>query len=203
MEMLRVTARWTGFTGAPGYSNFFFANDAGFWDGGIIGDAAQIAADDAAETVRGSFTQVRTQLPSDATITVTPQVDIVDSDTGEILGAIDHEVDGAEGMAGTGGYSAASGAVVNWRTSDYRFGRRIRGRTFLVPIVASAYEDDGTLTSDALSDFRSFGSSMLNGEGSSTLGVWSRPRNGAGGVFATINNAQVPDKVAVLRSRRD
>lgn len=203
MDILRVTARWTGFTGAPGYSNFFFANDAGFWDGGIIGDATQTAVDNAAHAVYRAFGAIGSILPADATVQVETEASVLDSDSGELIGSID--VSAPESVTGSdaGGYSAASGAVVNWRTADYRFGRRIRGRTFLVPLAGSAYQSDGTLTSDALDSLRSFGDRIIEESDPSSFGVWSRPRSGAGGVFATVTQAQVPDMTAVLRSRRD
>lgn len=203
MDILRIVAIWSGFFGAPGYSNFHFTTDAGFWDGGIIGDEAQIAADSAAERIGSALTQLSTVLPSGVTIQTESEADVLNSDTGELIGNI--EVPGymATGSGSGGGYSAASGGVINWRTNDYRFGRRIRGRTFIVPLSGSAYEDDGTLTSSALSTLRGFGSDIIAGGGDPEFGVWSRPRDGSGGVFATAVSSQVPDMAAVLRSRRD
>jgi len=92
---------------------------------------------------------------------------------------------------------------VNWRTNDYRFGRRIRGRTFMVPLNSNAYEGDGTLSTAARGDLQTFADTMVSGTGGAEFGVWSRPRNGAGGVFATVTSGTVPDMAAVLRSRRD
>lgn len=203
MEILRITARWTGFTGAPGYSVFHFSNDAGFWDGGLIGDANQEAVDAASSKVSTAFTMIRSQLPDIVTITQEPEAEIIDSDTGEILGSAETGGSSQQGSGSSGGYSAASGAVVNWRTNDYRFGRRIRGRTFIVPLDGGAYEDDGTLSSSARDSLVSFGNRLRESDGGPQLGVWSRPRNGAGGVFATVTASNVPDMAAVLRSRRD
>lgn len=203
MDILRITARWSGFLGAPGYSNFHFSNDAGFWDGGVLGDPNQVAVDAAVERTRRAFAQLDDQLPSGVSITFGSEAEVLDSDSGEILGAVPVDSAGISGGGGDGGYSAASGAVVNWRTNDYRFGRRIRGRTFIVPLSGTAYEGDGTLTPIARNAIRDFGSEMVTGQGSAQFGVWSRPRNGAGGVFATAVSSSVPDMAAVLRSRRD
>lgn len=203
MDMVRITARWSGFTGSPGYSNFFFTTDGGFWDGGLIGDGAQQAANSARSKVREAFFQITNLLPEGVAIDIDSEALIIDSDTGETLGFA--EVDGPGIMDGTssGGYSAASGAVINWLTNDYRFGRRIRGRTFLVPLAGSTYQSDGTLTSSALSDLRDFAGEITSSSGSAQFGVWSRPRGGTGGVFATAVGSRVPDMAAVLRSRRD
>lgn len=203
MNILRIQAVWSGFPGAPGYSAFHFSSDAGFWDGGIIGDEAQAAADSARGRVLAAFNSLRNRLPETVNIRIEPEAQIIDSDTGEILGAA--EISAASVDPGTQGtsYAGPAGAVVNWRTNDYRFGRRIRGRTFLVPLAANAYEADGTLSSAALSAVRDFGSEMVSGGDDPNFGVWSRPRDGGGGVFASVTGYNVPDMAAVLRSRRD
>lgn len=194
MDMLKVQAVWSGFQGAPGYSSFYFAGG-----GGLISDAQQVA-----DRVATAFEAVNPMLPIDVRIQVQPTVEVIDSDTGELQGYQDIDApDPVGGYAAAGGYSAASGAVVNWRTDDVRFGRRIRGRTFLVPLRGAAYERDGTLTNEALEDIREFGDTLTNWDFDSEFGVWSRPRNGSGGVFASVTSFRVPDMAAVLRSRRD
>lgn len=203
MDILRITARWTGFTGAPGYSAFHFTTDGGFWDGGLLGDSAQVAADGAANRVRDAFSEINSILPGGVSIAAESEAEILDSDSGEIIGMVSVPSNRVNASPTGGGWSGASGAVVNWRTNDYRFGRRIRGRTFIVPLSGGAYEDDGTLESSTISSLNGFALEMINGEGPATFGVWSRPRDGGGGVFATVTNHSVPDMAAVLRSRRD
>ena len=203
MDILRITARWSGFNGAPGYSNFHFTTSGGFWDGGLLADGAEEAANNARIVVRNAFLEIDNILPESVGITIEPEALVLDSDTGETLGFVPVEGQGLSGGNATGGYSAATGAVVNWNTNDYRFGRRIRGRTFVVPLAGSAYEDDGTLTSSAITALRDFGDSIVNGAANPDFGVWSRPRNGSGGVFASVVGYSVPDMAAVLRSRRD
>lgn len=193
MEMIRITAQWTGFVGAPGYSNFYFARG-----GGIIGDERQVAV-----RTYNALINLQDVLPTDVTLSIASEAAIIDSDTGEAIDFLPLDVDDTFSGQGTGGYSGASGAVVNWRTGDVRFGRRIRGRTFLVPLAGSCYDGDGSLTTTALTDIRDFAAAMVGGDLDSELGVWSRPRNGSGGVFATVTGYSVPDLAAVLRSRRD
>ena len=198
MDMLRVTARWTGFSGAPGYSNFFFSS--GFVDGGLLGDEAQSLAD----RVAASFDAMSQLLPRSVSVTVEPEVPVIDSDTG--MAQSYNTITPPEAVSGEGTdneYASPAGAVVTWRTDDLRNGRRIRGRTFLVPIRAYAYESDGTLRDSTLTHLRNFADTMLGGELDGDLGVWSRPVGGSGGVFATVTGYTVPDMVAILRSRRD
>lgn len=193
MDMLRITARWTGFPGAPGYSNFFFAGGGGF-----IGDHNQVA-----QRVMGAFDEIRVLLTGGTSISLLPEAAVVDSDTGMVseLRALD-PIAPVEGTS-SATYAGPAGAVVNWRTSDLRNGRRIRGRTFLVPLNSNAYDDSGTLSVVALQDIGNFADAMRATDIDSELGVWSRPVGGTGGVFATVDAHNVPDMVAVLRSRRD
>lgn len=193
MDMLKVSVRWTGFVGAPGYSNFYFAGG-----GGLISDAQQVT--DRVHTALGSLTG---GLPSSVTLNIDPEVEVIDSDTGVIQGYQQVDPDNAISGTGTGGYSGPSGGVVNWRTDDLRNGRRIRGRTFIVPMDGDSYESDGTLSTAALTQLNNFASVLRTGDFDSELGVWSRPVGGSGGVFATVTGHSVPDMAAVLRSRRD
>lgn len=194
---MRVTARWTGFLGAPGYSNFYFGT--AFLDGGLLGDVAADAADNVSQAVN----QLDGILPDGVNIDVESEVAIIDSDSGEVQGFEEvGEVPGASGR-GDPAFAGPVGAVVNWRTNDVRFGRRIRGRTFIVPLHIEAYEGDGTLTTVTRSALDNFAGAIRQSAIGAEFGVWSRPRDGSGGVFATAVGHRVPDLAAVLRSRRD
>lgn len=198
MDMFRVTARWTGFTGSPGYSNFFFSS--GFLDGGLLNDEAQLLSD----RVVSAFDALTQILPGSVTITTEPEVAVIDSDSGMATNFSIVDQDSVNGGAsGSMGYPGPSGAVVTWRTDDLRNGRRIRGRTFLVPLSNTAFEGDGTLRENAIGYLNNFADTLVGGSLDGDLGVWSRPVGGSGGVFATVTGYSIPDMVAVLRSRRD
>lgn len=203
MDILRATVRWDGFPGAPGYSNFHFSVDGGLWDGGLLGDEAEAAASTAYQRLGDAFRNLAGVVPGIVNFTFLQEAVILDSDTGETLGAVARGEVTSSQPSGDDPYAGPVGGVVNWNTQDYRFGRRIRGRTFLVPLAASAYEGDGTLTPAALTSIRDFAADIVGNDGGPEFGVWSRPRAGTGGVFATVVGASVPDLAAVLRSRRD
>lgn len=193
MTITRVTAVWTGFTGAPGYSNFFF--DA--FGGGDVVDAE-------VERVQAFFTRLSATLPSSVRINVQPEVALVDEMTGD-LEAYRNVNTAPAGISGTasGTYSAPSGAAITWSTDTVNRGRRIRGRTFIVPMGNTMYEANGTLSAAALSDLNA-AATALRGTGSGpTLVVWSRPRPGGGAAIGPVTGHRVTDKAAVLRSRRD
>lgn len=193
MTIARVTAVWTGFSGAPGYSNFFFE---------VAGDVGEQTG--APEIVRGAFATMFSILPNNVTITVSPTVEYVDEATGQLVdyAEADEAPDPIEGTD-TGIYSAPSGAVIGWNTGTVRNGRRVRGRTFLVPLGEGAYESDGSLQETALVRLRNFGSRMITTDGQATgFVVWGRP-GATPGVVAPVTSYRVPDMAAVLRSRRD
>lgn len=193
MAIYRVTARWTGFTGAPGYSNFHFQGSTG---------APDLAP--AAAAVRNMFQDMQVHLPSTLRINVSPTIEIYDDASGQLTGYETLATTPAVvSGAATGPYAGPSGAVINWITNTVTQGRRLRGRTFIVPLATSAYDSSGTLTTGALTDINT-GASRLSGAGFSLgFGVWSRPTAGGTGAFGEVVGHRVPDLAAVLRSRRD
>jgi hypothetical protein len=199
-KMLKVTARWDGFVGAPGYSNFFFvdSNPGASFDSGAMAGASAVEA---------FFTAVKHLFPPTVNVTVQADVPLVEDSTGEIT---DYTSAGTRtaitGTAASAAYSAASGSVITWRTVGVRNGRRVRGRTFLVPLANVAYEANGSLVAGAITSMGNATGAILNpATGTSSLGIWARPTaaGASDGKWFDVMNATVPDKVAVLRSRRD
>lgn len=193
--MYRVTALWSGFPGAPGYSNFYFSQAL----------TGAVGAQGAANRVWDFFNSMTLCFPSSARIQVEPNVAGVDAETGQqeddyVIGTPKALISGA----GAGTYAGPSGACVTWRTGSFLSGRRVRGRTFLVPLASSAYQEDGTLAAARIAEIRTGAAALANDtlfEGAGLV-VWHRPTNGAGGSEHRVVGSQVADKVAVLRSRR-
>lgn len=201
--ILRVKARWSGFNGGPGYSVLHF-RDFGTGDGGGSDPAAADAAAAVARcaTFFGSVAQI---CPPVVTITIEPDVDLIDSANGQLIESFSVTAPaGAVGQA-TGSYSAASGAVVNWRTGGIRNGRRIRGRTFLVPLASSQYGSDGQLIPAALTRLRGAADALRITTSSPDLVVFARPSTAGGtdGTLSVVTGSNVPPLAAILRSRRD
>jgi hypothetical protein len=207
-EVARVKVSWTGFTGAPGYTNLYF-ND--FTDGNIT----QAIVDGARTRTDGLLATLTTRLPAAAAVTVDPTVDIIDVPTGKITRFMSGPAFTTRTGQGTGNYSAATGGVINWYTAGVINGRRVRGRTFLVPFAGSALALNGTLD-DTLraSMITAINSFLAPGPNQGLLGVYARPQkehvNKKGDTIPAHNGAWFPvtsfthpDKVAVLRSRRD
>lgn len=197
MDITRITARWTGFPGAPGYSNFYFS--AGWFDGGLFREEAEMLA----TRVRNAFGGISAALPSSVRIEIEPEAVVLDSDTGMASEFINIDTPSVVEGQNNADFAGPVGAVVTWRTDDLRNGRRIRGRTFLVPLASVVFEADGTLDATWRERINDFADELRGGVTDGDLGVWSRPVGGSGGVFATVTGHTVPDMAAVLRSRRD
>lgn len=193
MPILRITAQWSGFRGAPGYSNFFFRGQS----------ADEEDAQAHANAVRTFLTAASDFMPAGVSISLQPTAANIDETNGNIIGEVDF-VPGvtAEGSGGVS-YSAASGAVVNWNTQSYINGRRVRGRTFIVPLSTSAYDGAGDLTTSAINGLRNAAQALVEAPGPVPMVVWSRPKGGAAGSIHNVTSASVPDLAAILRSRRD
>lgn len=212
-ELLRVKLRWSGFVGAPGYSVFHFRD---FDTGGGGDPTTQAQAQAAAGRVRNFFNGTKFLFPNTVTFHIENDVEIIEDTTGEIQGY--HNVTGLTDVVGEAGastgYSAAVGAVVNWRTNAVRRGRRLRGRTFLVPLSSTCYENNGSLNASCLTALNTAAAGLIATTASEPeLGVYARPhrtKNTDGswttvpdGEWADVTAFNVPDMTAVLRSRRD
>lgn len=193
MAIFRITAEWTGFPGAPGYSTFHFQ-----------GSSPGSGAEGERSRVRAFFAAFSQDLAGGTTITVLPTIQVYDEATGMMTGLIDDTTTLTPVAAPTtGNYAGPSGGMVQWNTGTVVNGRLLRGRTFLVPLGTTAYDNTGTLATATIGRINT-GASELSGAGfASGFGVWSRPQSGGTGAFAEVNGHRVPDKVVVLRSRRD
>jgi len=118
-------------------------------------------------------------------------------------------IDGwAEGTAqttsatGSSGFAAGVGTRIVWNTGRVIGGRRVRGSTFLVPLVTSMYDSDGTIVNAVRTNLETAAQAIVVALGDDLV-VWSRNTKGAAdGEISTISSASVPDKVSWLRSRR-
>lgn len=212
-NILRVKLAWTGFQGAPGLSNFFFGD---FTDqAGWTPTQAQV---DAAANAVTTFAQGITFICAPGvTLQTQTDVDLLNDADGALISSYSAaaQLPKSSNVAAGSAYSAASGGVIDWKTSVIRRRRRIQGRTFVVPLAGSSYEGNGTLSSTAVTGLQNAANALVTGTGYPDFGVWGRPTrvkdaNGKytgevtpDGVWAVATSARVPDMAAVLRSRRD
>src|SRR6266545_755528 len=182
----RRRVRWTGFSGAPGISTSY----------AIEGAALSVAW-------RNFYLAIAAQLPSTVTVTIDSSGDELSETTGQITGTW-NDVPVAPVTGGGGNvYDAPAGFLVEWLTEDIGAHRRVIGKTFLVPGVSTGV--GGTFSAGQLAAITNAANAFVAAASppDSMVG-WSRP-TGAGnnGVRHIVTGARVPNKVVVLRSRRD
>lgn len=177
---------WTGGTGGAGVSTFY-------------SDASATIPVGALGTF---FTALKTFIPSNITWTIPSSGDVFSDSSGALVSG--WQLGTPTVIAATGSpasYSGASGVVIRWNTGGIANNRRVRGRTFFVPVVAAIY-DSGSIVGSQLASFQTAANALVASAGVD-LRVWHRPVAGAGGSSFAITSAVAPDLAAVLRSRRD
>lgn len=197
--MLKVKARWSGFNGSPGWTNFFFRDFS-------AGPMDQAMADAAAAKMTAYFSTVKAQLPVVVKVRVQSDVEVIEETTGALQSIFTVPAQAEQtGTAAGGTYAGPVGAVTNWRTGGVRNGRRVRGRTFLVPAASNVFDGDGTLTAVALANLQTAALNLTDGTGAADFGVYARPSapGASDGVWYVATSYTVADMAAVLRSRRD
>lgn len=143
-------------------------------------------------------------IPTGATIAFQSAVPIFDTSGAQTDEITMTTVPTSIAGSGSGGYAGGSGAVVTWLTGVFHLGRRVRGRTFLVPLQVTAFQADGTLASAFQSQVQAAGNTFA---ASTPKPVIRSVKTSGGGtpsaVVVPISGCSVPDRAAVLRSRRD
>lgn len=182
VELNEYRVRWSGISGMPGVSTFYSqGTDVSLLKGKLA-------------TFYGA---VKGYIPSGITITIPSSGRVIESTTGAPTAMWANGTDTAIACTGTGGVHAAGGAMVRWETSMFVNNRRLRGKTFLVPLVVAAYSSDGTLDGPVLTALQTAAGAVPGG--TSGLAIWSRRWS----QWAVATTGTVMDKAVVLRSRRD
>jgi hypothetical protein len=195
--MYKVVAQWGGFPGAPGVSNFYF---------GATGVPTGANALNAQERVRAFFAGFTLCIPTGITITIGADSQVLDPATGDITDTLTATPPRAT-VAGAGGtfYSAISGACVIWKTGVVINSHQLRGKTFLVPLTAAAYDVDGTLLLSRATELRTAALTLATSgafPAVEQLCVWHRPTSEHPGSASVTVSSSVNDRVAFLKSRR-
>jgi hypothetical protein len=194
-SLWRYRMRWSGWAGGPGVSTLYASDVAG-------------TPQDHSNAVAGLFADVMTPsgapslLPAGVKIAGDPFVDVIDPATGDQTGTIGVTPVAALNGIATGGWADVSGLSLTWITASFIKGRRVKGRTYFVPMAAGAYETDGTLTTAVLASVQAAASQYL-GKISEPV-VWHRPTTvgGSDGSDSSIAAGRIIDHPSILTSRR-
>jgi hypothetical protein len=197
-DVARVTAVWTGFTGAPGYSNFHFTS--------LDTDTARNSAGAA---VRTFFAAFGAYLASTWTITVQPNIKVFDMTSGKLIREDTMTTPPAvlPGSSAAVAYAGGAGLVVRWNTGLIYNGRRVRGRTYMVPLQGVS-QSDGTLASAVITAAVNAGNALIANT-PADFAIWAKlfdKTSGkpvqVGGGIAPADTCAVTDQTGILKSRR-
>lgn len=198
-NILKVVTKWTGLQGGTGYTNLYFEPVP---ESDTIGQAH---VDAALAKVEAFFTAFKPYRPPAVATQVDSQVQELDENSGEIRAFWGGTTAApAAGTSVSGSHSAVAGACINWSTANALNGRRVRGRTFMVPLGASGLDVNGTIDNTALTAMRTAATTLQNDGTNIRLVVWHRPGVlGIDGGAYDVISASINDKTAILTSRRD
>lgn len=190
----RVRVTWTNFPGAPGLSTFYLA-----------------AGSTNVAPILTFFTAIKDQFANLLTWTVPSSGDAIDTADNKIVGAWTGSGGGSVSAASTSApYSGTSGALVRWTTGAVLNGRRLTGRTYLVPLHNTAYANDGSLATTTVTLIQNAGNALITAL-TPSLTVYGPPRDagtlgptdpGKASISSPALAAVVPDLAVVMRSRR-
>lgn len=196
-----VRSNWSGATGGPGLTQMAISFAAGAsW----TSSNAQSAVD----AVRKFWDAQKAQLPNELSIQVQGTVDLYDQNSALLTGSVSAATVPLP-VAGlsTSSYAGGVGYRFTWATGSINRGRRVVGKTYVVPAASSMFDVDGTLQATNKSGMQVAGQTLLTdlSAAGGQLVVWSRPRpiGTGGGLIFAVASCQIADKTAILRNRRD
>lgn len=186
-----VQVQSTGFPGAPGFTNLYFETTIG------------ADRDLQFMSVYAFLLGMSGLFPSTWTGTVQASGRVLEETSGllaEFSDAPGASIVPVPGVAGGGFGSGVSGLCIGWQTATINRSRLVRGRTFMVPLAAGAYEADGTITAASMTAANGVSQDLV--DSGSDFSIWSRPRLGTGGKIAPVTARRVNDRAVFLSSRR-
>lgn len=183
-DIMKIQAVWSGWAGGPGTNTFFL-----------------LGTDPHLDLFSDFYITFQASLPSGVSVTMETSGSAYDDATGELTGGWTAASEPAASGSDTSGFAAGVGAVVRWNTGAINNNHRVRGHTFLVPLGRSCYQDNGTIATANLASFQTAADNLWTGLDSSLV-AWHRPVGGSGGAAALVTSSLVPDRVAMLKSRR-
>lgn len=181
-------ALWSTPGGGVGFSVFHFQD--------VV---STTEAQNTANAIRTFFNGVAGILPDDVVITFDPEVVVLD-----LAGALVTVFPVTPPASVTGGststFNRAAGVRIDWNTGHIVAGRRLKGRTYLVPVASTTFDTVGIVTSAASTAILAAANALITATSSiKPLTIWSRTH----GIMWAVDSAAVPGKGAILTGRRD
>lgn len=194
----RVQVILSGFTGSPGLMQFY-------WNGAAPGAFTNADATAATAAVRTMLAAITAAFPASAGMQVQSAVEVIEATTGALISIAASTPVAVVTGTGGGDTNVATGPLIQWFTGTVVGRRLLRGRTFLTPSAGTAINSGGSVQTSLQTTILAATATYIASAPAQPV-IWHRPvpyATGTNGVAGVITAAQVPVKVAVLRSRRD
>jgi len=198
-----VKAEWRGGPGGLGVSTFVLSPQA-------VLDLGDVQA--GVDAVAAFFNGIKQLIPTGYTIQVLGDVNVYEHTTATLTGALAATPPAAIVCTGGVAYAAPVGAAVQWDTATIQNGHRLRGRTFLVPLINTAFDTSGSLGGSIVTTIETVALAMADTtvvDLSRMFYVWGRPKPATEtapakqATLGPITGVTIRDKAMVLRGRRD
>lgn len=144
---------------------------------------------------------IKANVPGNVTFTVPSGGDLIRDTDGELVGSWTTTGGGTVVGTGVGGFAIGVGARIKWTTSGVVNGRRVRGSTYLVPLMAGSFETDGRVRAATITSLSTPLSALVTAQ-SGKLVIWSRPVGTRVGSSHVVTAGTIPSNPSTLRSRR-
>jgi hypothetical protein len=144
---------------------------------------------------------IKATFSDEVSVTVPTNGDVIDESTGLLTGAWTGGTGSVNSGSAHSAYAAGTGAFIKWNTATVIAGHRVKGRTFIAPILVNGYDTNGTIIGSYLTIIQN-AATTLAATGQPV--IWHRPPviGSPGGAVAAVVSATVPDKTTSLASRR-
>lgn len=195
--LYRTRVTLNGWQGGPGVNTFI-------WSQGTLPEVAGDEVSSWHQDIADAYVAVRQYLCDGLVFQVQPEVDVLDSATGNITGvlvATGGAVGDTAGTSQTSALSRATQAIVSTKTDVWQGGRRLQGRIFLGPIAADAFTETGQFSNTFMGNVENAFGALNTGLGP-RWAVYHRPRGSADGYYGDIVNVTCRPYAGNLKSRR-
>lgn len=197
MTIAQLQVTWKGLTGLPGYSFFY-----------VRSTAASIAP------LPTFFSAISQFFPVPLTWEINPFWKFIDEANGQLTGGGGGGPMPTIAATGATAYAPQSGVQVKWDTGEYHDGRRVKGRTYLVPTVNTQWAAGGVAVQTMCNTINA-AADVMRTQFTGNLVIWHRPifekdANGKptdvvkrAGLAAAVQTVTTPTKAVTLNRRRD
>lgn len=143
----------------------------------------------------------RNGMPDDVTLSVPDTGDVINEETGDLTSVWAGGTDGGYAGIGSAGWAAGVGMMIGWRTAGIVDGRRVNGRSFMVPLVSTVFGTNGLPLTAWVDVFLDEANDLI-AHTPGNMQIWSRPKGESLGSTHSVVSATVPVTATSLRSRR-